>query len=83
MKEITPEEYAEGEKDALAILAAMVRDDWDVLAVFEEQSDVNRVNAGLVNLFFAVLAEHDVDPAEWIAGRQAEWIAAEAQEGDR
>lgn len=81
MEEITPGDYRNAERDALAILAALVREDWDAVKVFTDAGDLNGVLTASFNLFFAVLAESGKDPAEWIAQRQAEWTAAEAAEG--
>jgi hypothetical protein len=69
---LSGEAVADGERDALAIIAACARDDFEVLPALLRGADGLALVVGLLNQVYDILAEHGVDPAEWAARKQAE-----------
>ncbi len=67
---MTPEQYADGERDALAVAACFVRRDLDALSAIERNGEADAVITALLNLLFAALHDGGIDPAAWIARRQ-------------
>ena len=70
--EMTPEQYADGERDALAIAAAFVHNDIEAVRLISRNSDANAVITALLNLLFLSLAHSKTDPETWIERRQAQ-----------
>jgi hypothetical protein len=70
--DMTPEQYADGERDALAIAAAFVRKDMEAVDLISHNSDANAVITALLNLLFRSLADSKTDPGRWIERRQAQ-----------
>jgi hypothetical protein len=68
---ISPEAYAEGERDALAILAAIVAGDWEAVEFFQGAAAWPVVFAVVLNLLFDELAGQGTDPAGWVEQKQA------------
>jgi hypothetical protein len=68
---MTPEQYVDGERDALAIAAAFVRNDMEAVELISRNSDANAVITALLNLLFRSLADSQTDPGAWIERRQA------------
>ena len=64
--------YADGERDALALLAALVAGDDEGGQLVEKNMFAPAVMTALVNLLFGVLGEHGIDRAGWVAQKQAE-----------
>jgi hypothetical protein len=71
-REMTPEQYADGERDALAISAAFVRNDMEAVRLISRNSDANAVITALLNLLFLSLAHSKTDPGTWIERKQAQ-----------
>ena len=69
---MTPGQYADGERDALAIAAAFVRNDMEAVQLISRNSDANAVITALLNLLFLSLAHSKADPRTWIERRQAQ-----------
>jgi hypothetical protein len=70
--EMTPAQYADGERDALAIAAAFVRKDMEAVDLISRNSNANAVITALLNLLFRSLADSKTDPGTWIDRRQAQ-----------
>jgi hypothetical protein len=82
---ITPEdvrEVHEAERTALAMLAALAHGgDWEEdVAVLAQGANPYAVASSAVILLGEALREHGTDPAEWVARKQAESVAREAQD---
>lgn len=78
MRVITAAEYADAERDALAILAAIGRGDTEALQALEN-ADLQAVMGALIVLLLGVLAETGTDPGQWLARKQAQALAAAAR----
>ncbi len=81
MKALSAEAYADGERDALALIAALAADDWDAVKVLEAAGAFPAVLTAVLNFLFDELAGHGTDPAEWAEARQAELRARLAEGG--
>jgi hypothetical protein len=78
--EMTPERYADGERDALAIAAAFVRKDMEAVDLISRNSNAGAVIIALLNLLFLAIKTSGIDPGIWIEVRQAQ--LREAASGD-
>lgn len=69
----------DGRRDALALIAGrLAGDDDGVLAVWHGASNHVMILAAACGLLVDLLDDHGVDPATWVAGKQAELLAREA-----
>lgn len=73
-KVISEADYAEAERDTLAIISAIVAGDWEAVQVFEAEAVLVPVLSVLLNLLFAELEVQGTDPAGWVRRKQAEVI---------
>lgn len=67
--------YADGERDALALLAALAAGDDEGGQAITAAMFPPAVMTAVVGLLFGTLDEHGIDKAGWIAQKQAELVA--------
>ena len=80
---LTPQQVAEGQRNALALLAAAASGDFTGIDALKADTviEMNARMAGLFTLLLDALGELGADPAEWAARKQAELLVREAEDG--
>ena len=81
MRVIGEEEYADAERDAVALIGVIVAGDWQAVAAFARHGNWPVIFTAVLNLLFDELAGHGTDPEEWVAGKQAALRARLAERG--
>ena len=61
---------ADGWRDALAILAAALDEDFEGISTVVAHSNVPTVIGALASMLFEALRDRDINPAEWVADQQ-------------
>ena len=65
------EQRADGWRDALAILAGALREDYEGIGTVLESSASRPVISALASMLFESLRDRDIDPAGWVRDQQA------------
>lgn len=71
MEGLDQERVSDGQRDALAFLGAVIREDYEGIETVLQHCEGYMLVSALASMLFAALQDRQVDPADWVANEQA------------